>query len=75
MYLKHLCTSKYFLIKVETIVSADLSWIGNASGHPVKWSMMVRICMFPDVGVSHLVIRSIAILLKGLLGIFIICRG
>ena len=70
-----MCTGRYLLMKVETIVSADLFGIGNASGHPVKWSMMVRICLFPDVDISHSVIRSIAILLKGLLGISIICRG
>ena len=44
-------------MKVETIMSADLSGIENASGHPVKWSMMVRVCLFPDVNVSHSVIR------------------
>ena len=65
-------TGKYLLMKVETIVSADLSGLGNASGHSVKWSMMVRICLFPDVDVSHSVTRSIAILLNGLLGISII---
>ena len=51
-------------MKVETIVSADLSGIGNASGPPVKWSIMVRICLFPDVDVSHSVTRSIAILFE-----------
>ena len=40
-------------MKVETIVLADLSGIWNAPGHPVKWSIMVRICLFPDVDVSH----------------------
>ena len=40
-------------MKVEAIVLADLSGIGNASGHPVKWSIMVRMCLFPDVEVSH----------------------
>ena len=49
-------------MKVETIVSADLSGIGNASDPPAKWSMMVRICLFPDAHVSHSVTRSIAIL-------------
>ena len=29
-------TGKYSLINVETIVSADLSGMGNASGHPVR---------------------------------------
>ena len=37
-----MCTSKYSLIDVETIGSADLSGIGNASGHPVRWSMIVN---------------------------------
>ena len=60
MYLGHMCTGRYLLMKVETLVSADLSGIGNASCHPVKWSMMVRICLFPDVDVSHSAIRSIA---------------
>ena len=60
-----MCTDRYLLIKVETIVSADLSGIGNASDHPVKLSMMVRMCLFPDVDVSHPVIKSIAILLNG----------
>ena len=36
MYLGYMCTGKYSLIKVATIVSADLSGMGNASGHPVK---------------------------------------
>ena len=31
-----MCTGKYSLIKVATIVSADLSGMGNASGHLVK---------------------------------------
>ena len=48
MYLKHRCTGRYLLMKVDTIVSADLFSIRNASGHPVKWSIMVRICLFPD---------------------------
>ena len=67
-----MCTVRYLLMKVETIVSADLSGIGNASGHPVKWLMVVRICLLPDVDVSHSVTRSIAILSNGLLGIYII---
>ena len=52
-----MCTGRYLLMKVETIVSADLSGIENVSGHPIKWSMMVRICLFPDVDVSYLVIK------------------
>ena len=69
MYLGHTCTDRYLMMKVETVVSADLSGIGNASGHPVWWSMIVRMCLFPDVDVSHSATRSIAILSKGLLGI------
>ena len=34
MYHGHMCTVKYSLINVETIVSTDLTGIGNASGHP-----------------------------------------
>ena len=49
IYLGHMCTGRYLLMKVETIVSADLSSMGNASGHPVKWSMIVSICLFLDV--------------------------
>ena len=75
MYCGHMCTSKYSLINVETIVSADLSGIGNASGHPVRWSMIVSMCLLPYVDVSHLVTRSIAILLNGLSGISVICKG
>ena len=41
MYLGHMCTCKYSMINVATIGSADLSGIGNASGHPVKWSIIV----------------------------------
>ena len=36
IYQGHMCTGKYSLINVATIVSADLSRMGNASGHPVK---------------------------------------
>ena len=75
MYHGHMCTGKYSLINVETIVSADLSGIGNASGHLVRWSIMVKMCLLPEVNVSHSVTRSIAILSNGLSGISIICRG
>ena len=53
MYLGHMCTGRYLLMNVETIESADLSSIGNAAGHPFKWSIMVRMCLFSDVDVSH----------------------
>ena len=69
MYLGHMCTGRYLLMNVDTIVSTDLSSIGNASGHRVKWSMIVSIFSFPDVEVSHLVTKSTAILLNSLYGI------
>ena len=75
MYCGHMCTGKYSLIHVETIVSADLSGIGNASGHPVRWSIIVKMCLLPDVDVSHSVIRSIVILSNGLSGISVTCKG
>ena len=75
MYYGHMCTGKYSLMNVATIVSADLSVIGNASGHPVRWSIIVSMCLFPDVDVSHLVTRTIAILSNGLYGISVICKG
>ena len=62
-------------MNVDTIVSADLSGMGKASGHPVRWSMMVRICLLPEVEVSHSVIKSLAILLNGHSGFFVICKG
>ena len=75
MYLGHMCTGRYLFMKVETIVSADLSGMGNASGHPVKWSVIVSTCLFLDVEVSHSVTRSIAVLSNGLLGIWVIWSG
>ena len=75
MYCGHMCTGRYSLINVETIVSVDLSGMGNASGHPVRWSIMVKMCLFPDVDVSHSVTRSIVILFNGLSGISIISKG
>ena len=75
MYHGHMCTGKYPFINVETIVSMVLSGMGNASGHPVRWSFIVKMCLLPDVYVSHSVMRSIAILSNGLSGISIICKG
>ena len=66
---------RYSLINVDTMVSVDLSGMGNASGHPVRWSIMVKICLFPEVDVLHSVIRSMAIFSNGLSGISVICRG
>ena len=34
--------------------------MGKASGHPIKWSMIVRMCWFPDVEMLG-VTRSMAI--------------
>ena len=72
MYCGHICTGRYSFIKVETIVSTVLSGMGYASGHPVRWYIIVKMYLFPDVDVSHSVRRSIAILSNGLLGIFFI---
>ena len=70
-----MCIGRYSLINVEIIVYTDLSGMGNASGHPVRWSVMVKMYLFPDIDVSHSVMRSIAILLNGLCGISVICKG
>ena len=35
------------------MVSADLSSIGKASSHPVRWSIIVRMCLLPDMDISH----------------------
>ena len=69
MYLGHMCTGKYSLIRVVTMVSADLLGMGNASGQPFRWSIIVRICLLPDVEVSQSVTKSMAILSNGLSGI------
>ena len=57
MYNGHMCTGKYSFINVESIVSAVFSGIGNASGHPVRWSIIVKMCLWPDVDVLHSVMR------------------
>ena len=36
IYLGHMWTGKYRLIKVDTMVSVDLSGIGKASGQPMR---------------------------------------
>ena len=56
------------------MVSADLSGMGKASGQPVRWLIMVNICLLPKVEVSQSVTKSIAILSNGLSGISVICR-
>ena len=75
MYLGHICTGKYSLIRLATMVSADLSGIRNASGHPVMWSIIVRMHLLPDVEVSQSVTKLMAILSNGLSGISVICIG
>ena len=75
MYNGHMCTGKYSFINVETIVPTVLSGIGNASGNPVRWSIMFKMCLLPDVYASHSVMRLKAILSNGLSGISIICKG
>ena len=75
MYMRHVCTGRYWLMKVEIIVSADLSGMGNASSHPVRWSMILRMCLFPEVDVSLSITKSVAILSNGLSGISVIVMG
>ena len=62
-------------MKMQTIVSAFLSVMGKASGHPVKWSVIMRMSWFPDMETLRSVTKYIAILLKGPSGMFIICNG
>ena len=35
------------------MVSADLSGMGKASGQPVRWSIMVKMCLLPEVDVGN----------------------
>ena len=62
-------------MNVDTTVPAGLSSMVKASGHPVRLSMMVRICLLPEVEVSHSVTKVMAILSNGHSGISIICKG
>ena len=62
-------------MNVDTMVSADLTGMGKASGHPVRRSIMVRMCLLPELEVPHSVTKSIAILSNGHSGISVICRG
>ena len=48
MYLGHIWTGSYWLMNVDTMVSADLSGMGKASCHPVRWSIMVRMCLLSE---------------------------
>ena len=57
------------------MVSADLSGMGKASGHPMRWSMTVKMCLLPEVEVSQSVTKSMAILSNGLSGMSVICTG
>ena len=36
IYLGHMWTGRYLLMKLQTVVSADLSGIGKASGQPIR---------------------------------------
>ena len=36
MYLEHMCTGKYWFIRVAIMVPGDLSGMGKASGQPVR---------------------------------------
>ena len=49
-------------MKMLTIVSVFLLEMGKASYHLVKWSVLVRMCWFPDMDVLRSVTKSIAIL-------------
>ena len=63
-------------MKVDSIVSADLSDIGNASGcHHVRWSIIVRICLLPELDVSYSMTRSMGILSNDHSRITVICSG
>ena len=54
IYLGHMWTGRYWLMKVDTILYADLSGVAKASGHPVRLSIIVRICLLPELEVLHL---------------------
>ena len=60
-------------MKMQMIVSAFLFGIGKASSQPVRWSIMARMCWFPDVETFRSVIQSMAIMSKGHSGISVIC--
>ena len=52
-------------MRVQTMVSSFLLGMGKASSNPVKLSMMVRMCWFPDMTTFWSVTKSIEILSKG----------
>ena len=72
MYLGYMWIGKYWLMMVETIVSTYLYGIGKGSSQPVRLSIMVRMCLFPELEVLHSVTKSMAILSNGLSGISVI---
>ena len=51
MNLGHMCTGKYWLIRVVTMVTADLLGMGKASSQPVRSLMIVNMCLLPEVEV------------------------
>ena len=61
MYHGHMCTGKYSFIIVRTIASLVLSGIGKTSGHPVRSSIIVKMCLLPDVEVSMLTVAGVVI--------------
>ena len=65
-------TGKYWLMKVKTIVSVDSSGIRKASGQPLRLSIIVSMCLLPELEVLHSMTRSMAILLNGLSRISVI---
>ena len=57
------------------MASAFLSGMGKTSDHPVKWSVIVSICWFPNADMLRSETRSMAILSKVLSGMSVIWRG
>ena len=62
-------------MNADTMVSVDLSGMGKASSHPVRQSVMVRICFLPEVDVLHSVTKSTAILSNGHSCFSVVCKG
>ena len=75
MYLRHIWTGRYWFMNVDTMVSTDLLGMGKAYDHPVRKSIMVRMCLLPELEVSHFMTKSMAILSNEHSGISVICRG
>ena len=55
------------------MVSADLSGFGKASGHLVRCSIIVRMCLLPDVDILYSITESMGTLSNDLSGISVIC--